>query len=227
MLAGGAAVVSIAIAFAVGFSRDEILRIDHTEYVTVAGLFVAALAVERLNELVIAPWIGRGDNVLNRGVLVGSFGLLFGVAISAGLGLSAESLLEYGEADVAELADDEPEANGDAPTGAITDENGRSIDAAADEDPAVVDDETEADQDDQDESGDDGDGTTGWSRSIGFLIAGLAIAGGTKPLHDLISRLEKNVQAKKADAATPSDESDAGPAGSGGRPAGRPAGALP
>lgn len=154
-----AILAAIGIAFWGGYGRDEILQIKRNEYVAVAGLFVAALGVERLNELLIAPWVGRGDPVINRNVLVGSFGLLFGVTISASLGLSGQSI----------FADDQFSS------------------------------------------------TTGLSRTIGIFIAGLAIAGGGKPLHDLISRLEKNVEDKKAKQAVPEVEDDGTRSGVGSR----------
>lgn len=156
MVVGLAIAASIGIAFWGGFGREDILRINRNEYVAVAGLFVAALGVERLNELLIAPWVGRGDPVINRNILVGSFGLLFGVTISAALGLSGQSLFEDNQIDA----------------------------------------------------------STGLSRTIGIFIAGLAIAGGGKPLHDLISRLEKNVEDKKASKATPGDDAESGGVGS-------------
>lgn len=46
-------------------------------------------------------------------------------------------------------------------------------------------------------------GVTGGPSWLDILVTGLAIGGGTKPLHDLITRIEKSKEKAEKDSATP------------------------
>jgi subtilisin family serine protease len=147
-----AIVGSALTAFGFGLWHDDrVLMVDESKYVSVAALFVAALAMERLTELLIAPWLGGGTGRLDRNIVVGSFALWFGVVISGFLGLRLLALFR-----------------GD-----------------------IV-------------------GGSGWigdhlAPAIDVFATGLAIGAGGKPLHDVISGLEKSaVRAKAASDAAPS-----------------------
>ncbi|MET0144536.1 MAG: S8 family serine peptidase [Ilumatobacteraceae bacterium] len=98
--------ISLAVVISVGFGiwgRDRLYEVDTNVYVATAGLFVVALAIERMTELLVAPWVGRGDRRTDRNILVGSFALLIGVVVSGLLGLRMLALLSGDPADVSWL----------------------------------------------------------------------------------------------------------------------------
>ena len=137
--------LAVLLALAAGlWWEDRIFVVDTNLYIAAAGLFIVALAIERVTELAVAPWVGGGDRRMNRNVIVGTFTLVLGVAVSSLLGLRLLSLLGDGSPDTDWLA-----------------------------------------------------------VSIDVFATGLAIGAGTKPLHDLITNLEKRTkEAKAADAAS-------------------------
>ncbi len=164
--------LTVAISFGFGFWwPQEPLQISTSGFIVTAGLFVGALAIERLTELLIAPWVGDVVGKASRTVLIGSIAAVLGAIVAGSMGLY---LLEI-------LTD---EAIHTTPNGVT---------------PTV------------DES---------LIRSIDILVTAMAIAGGTKPLHDLLSSLEKRtakakegVSEEAADTANPEgvDPATAGP----------------
>ena len=144
---------SVALSFALGDWRDDDpLVVDTNVYVAAAALVIVALGIERLTELLIAPWVGRGSTRIDRNILIGSLSLLIGVALSGMLGLQLLALFEVQPLE-----------------------------------------------------------GTGWwwenlAPAIEVFATGLAVSAGSKPLHDIISRLEDSTVAKKAamaDASAP------------------------
>ncbi|MFN0089494.1 MAG: S8 family peptidase [Acidimicrobiales bacterium] len=152
MLIGSiAAAVVLSIVADANGAEDHLLGIDTDVYLAVAGLFVAALALERVTELVIAPWVGNGDRAVDRAVLIASLSFVVAVALAAMIGLSAVPLLGV-------------------------------------------------------DGGGGADSTLAGLRWLDLLAVGFALSGGAKPLHDLVSRLEKNVQERKRGARDESDD---------------------
>ncbi len=92
--------VAVAVALAVGFGtwqRAGDYLVATNLYVASAGLFIVALAIERLTELLVAPWVGSGDTRISRNVLVGSAALVLGVLIAGLTGLRLLTLLSGGD----------------------------------------------------------------------------------------------------------------------------------
>ena len=92
---------SVVAAFFFGFrwGDERLLQVNGNLYVATAALFVVALAIERLTELLIAPWVGGGDRRLDRNILVGSFSLLVATVVSGFLGLRILALFRGGGID--------------------------------------------------------------------------------------------------------------------------------
>lgn len=156
-IAAGAFILSIvcSVYFGLVAERDS-LPIDTTGFTVAAGLFVGALAIERLTELLIAPWVGSLERKTTRNIFIGSVASLLGVLVAGGLGLY---LLEILSGPVVTLHT----------PGNVATSQGR--------------------------------GHIGWIRTLDVFVTGMAIAGGTKPLHDLISGLEKRTQRAKETAS--------------------------
>jgi hypothetical protein len=156
VLAGLALAVGLALAAGMWW-EDRVFVVNTNAYVAVAGLFIVALAIERVTELAVAPWVGAGDHRITRNVIVGTFALVVGVITSGVLGLRLLSLLSQQTT------------------------------------------------------------TDSLAVSLDVLATGLAIGAGTKPLHDLITNLEKSTKsAKEAEAAADRPPIETSPAGVGG-----------
>lgn len=156
-IAAGAFVLSIvcSVYFGLVAERDS-LPVDTTGFTVAAGLFVGALAIERLTELLIAPWVGSLERKTTRNIFIGSVASLLGVLVAGGLGLHLLEILSG------------PDVTLHTPAAMA-----RSQDR----------------------------GHIGWIRTLDVFVTGMAIAGGTKPLHDLISGLEKRTQRAKENAS--------------------------
>jgi zinc transporter ZupT len=137
-----------ALSFMFGYLVEQpSVRIDTSGFIITAGLFVGALAIERMTELLIAPWVGDIHGKAGRTVVIGSVTAVLGVITAGSLGLYLLEIL----------------TSGTIHTGPNTDND--------------------------------------LIRSIDILVTGMAIAGGTKPLHDLLSSLEKRTKKAKDDSA--------------------------
>lgn len=156
-IAAGAFTLSIVCSVYFGLvAKRESLPVDTGGFTVVAGLFVGALAIERLTELLIAPWVGSLERKTTRNIFIGSVASLLGVLVAGGLGLYLMETLSG------------PDVTLHTP-GDVAAAQGR--------------------------------GHIGWIRTLDVFVTGMAIAGGTKPLHDLISGLEKRTQRAKETAS--------------------------
>ncbi len=142
-IAASSVILTVVLSLVFGWAARPALVIDTSGFVVVAGLFVGALAIERLTELLIAPWVGALPHKTARSIVIGSVASVFGVLVAGGLGLY---LLEIFTSEVLHTPAELAAAEGRTSTWLI--------------------------------------------RSLDVFVTGMAIAGGTKPLHDLISGLE-------------------------------------
>jgi hypothetical protein len=152
---GVAMFVAVGLSLLFGYVWDQKpLPIDASGFIVTAGLFVAALAIERLTELLVAPWVGNIGGKASRTVVIGTVAAVLGVIVTGSLGLYLLEILTGG-IDVIHTG---------------IDEAGNQVDK-----PFV--------------------------RSIDIFVTAMAIAGGTKPLHDLLTSLEKGTTKAKDDVA--------------------------